>query len=85
MIRFSGGTMEIHPIISMLDKKDLERYVDSCKSDLWVFLENLGLNNALTLQVIEEVRTTILINDTSLFLKPSDISISYHCSKDRLN
>lgn len=77
--------MEIHPIISMLDKKDLERYVDSCKCDLWDFLENLGLSNALTLQVIEEVRTTLLINDTSLFLKPSDISISYQSSKDRLN
>lgn len=81
--------MELHPIISMLDKKDLERYMDSCKSDLWDFLENLGLSNALTLQLLEEVRTALLINDTSLYLKPSDISVSYqpsyHPSKERLN
>ena len=77
--------MELHPIISMLDKKDLERYMDSCKSDLWDFLENLGLSNALTLQVLEEVRTALLIKETSLYLKPSDISISYQPSKERLN
>lgn len=81
--------MELHPIISMLDKKDLERYIDSCKSDLWDFLENLGLSNALTLQLLEEVRTALLINDTSLYLKPSDISVSYkpssQPSKERLN
>lgn len=69
----------------MLDKKDLERYMNSCKSDLWDFLENLGLSNAQTLRVLEEVRTTLLINDTSLYLNPSDISISYQPSKERLN
>jgi hypothetical protein len=77
--------MELHPIISMLDKKNLERYVDSCKIDLWDFLENLGLSNALALRVLEEVRTALLIDDDSLYLKPSDISISYQHSKDRLN
>lgn len=77
--------MELHPIISMLDKKELERYMDSCKSDLWDLLENFGLSNALTLRVLEEVRIAILINDTSLHLKPSNISISYQHSKERLN
>jgi hypothetical protein len=77
--------MELHPIISMLDKKDLERYMDSCKHDLWDFLENLGLSNAQTLRVLEEVRTVLLISDTSLHLKPSEISISYIPSKELLN
>lgn len=77
--------MELHPFISLLDKKDLDRYMNSCKNDLWDFLENLGLSNALTLQVLEEVRTSLLINDTSLYLKPSDISISYQNSKEQLN
>ncbi len=77
--------MELHPIISVLDKKDLERYLDSCKSDLWDLLEDFGLSNALTLKVLEEVRTTLLINDTFLHLKPSDISISFQPSKERLN
>jgi hypothetical protein len=77
--------MELHPFISVLDKKDLERYMNSCKNDLWDFLEDFGLSNTLTLRVLEEVRTALLTNDTSLFLKPSDISISYQTSKERLN
>jgi hypothetical protein len=77
--------MELHPFISVLDKKDLERYMNSCKNDLWDFLEDFGLSNTLTLRMLEEVRTALLTNDTSLFLKPSDISISYQTSKERLN
>ncbi len=77
--------MELHPFISLLDKKDLERYMNVCKNDLWDFLENLGLDNTLTLQMLEEIRTALLINDTFLFLKPSDISISYQTSNERLN
>jgi hypothetical protein len=77
--------MELHPFISVLNKEDLERYMNSCKNDLWDFLEDFGLSNTLTLRVLEEVRTALLINDTSLFLKPSDISISYQTSKERLN
>jgi len=77
--------MELHPFISVLNKEDLERYMNSCKNDLWDFLEDFGLGNTLTLRVLEEVRTALLINDTSLFLKPSDISISYQTSKERLN
>lgn len=77
--------MELHPFISLLDKKDLDRYMNSCKNDLWDFLENLGLSNALTLQMLEEVRTSLLIHDTTLYLKPSDISISYQISKEQLN
>jgi hypothetical protein len=77
--------MEIHPFISLLDKKDLERYLNSCKNDLWNYLENLGLSDALTLEVLEEVRAALLINDTFLSLKPSDISISYQASNERLN
>jgi hypothetical protein len=77
--------MELHPFISVLDKKDLERYMNSCKNDLWDFLEDFGLSNTLTLRVLEEVRTALLTNDTSLFLKPSDISISYQTSKERFN
>jgi hypothetical protein len=83
--KFSGGTMELHPFISLLDKKDLERYLNSCKNDLWNYLENLGLSDTLTLQVLEEVRAALLINDTFLSLKPSDISISYQTSNERLN
>jgi hypothetical protein len=68
--------MELHPFLSQLDKKDLERYMNACKDDLWDFLENFGLSDALVLQVLEDVRSSILKNDTFLFLRPSDISDS---------
>lgn len=77
--------MELHPFLSQLDKKDLERYVNACKDDLWDFLENLGLSDALTLQVLEDVRTAILKNDTFLFLRPSNASTSFKASSERLN
>ena len=66
--------MELHPFLSQLEQKDLERYMNACKEELWDFLENLGLSDALTLQVLEDVRASLLKNCNSLFLKPSDIS-----------
>ena len=68
--------MELHPFLSQLDKKDLERYVNACKDDLWDFLENLGLSDALALQVLEDVRVSLRKNDALLFLSPSDITDS---------
>lgn len=65
--------MELHPFLSQLEQKDLERYMNACKDELWDFLENLGLSDALTLQVLEDVRTSLLKNCNSLFLSPSDI------------
>lgn len=65
--------MELHPFLSQLDKKDLERYMNACKDDLWDFLENLGLNDAQVLQVLEDVRTSILKNDTFLFLRSAEV------------
>ena len=35
--------MELHPLLSQLDKKDRERYMIACKNDLIDFLEDLGL------------------------------------------
>lgn len=77
--------MEMHPFLSQLDKKDLERYMNACKDDLIDFLENFGLSDALTLQVLEDVRTALLKNDTFLFLRPSDVSTSFQASSERLN
>lgn len=65
--------MELHPFLSQLDKKDLERYMNACKDDLWDFLENLGLNDAQVLQVLEDVRASILKNDTFLFLRSVEV------------
>jgi hypothetical protein len=66
--------MELHPFLSQLEKKDLERYMNACKDDLWDFLDNLGLSDALVLQVLENVRSSLLKNDTLIFSNPSDIS-----------
>lgn len=66
--------MELHPLLTQLDKRDLEQYMNECKDDLWDFLENLGLSDTLTLQVLDDVRAAILRNDTFLFLRPSDTS-----------
>jgi hypothetical protein len=65
--------MELHPFLSQLDNRDLERYMNACKDELWDFLENLGLSDALALQVLEDVRASLLKNDSSLFLSPSEI------------
>jgi len=51
--------MELHPLLSRLEKNDLELYVNACKDDLIDFLEDLGLSNTLALQVLEDVRTSI--------------------------
>jgi hypothetical protein len=51
--------MELHPLLSQLDNTDLERYMNACKEDLINFLEDLGLNNNLALQVLEDVRASI--------------------------
>ena len=56
--------MELHPLLSKLDKKDRERYVIACKNDLIDFLEDLGLSNGLALQVLEDVRTSLLNNNS---------------------
>ncbi len=74
----------MHPFLSQLDKKDLERYMNACKDDLWDFLENFGLSDDLTLQVLEDVRTALLKNDTFLFLRPSDVSTSFQATTGRL-
>lgn len=60
--------MELHPLLSQLDKKDFERYVTACKYDLMDLLEDLGLNDTLALQILEDVRSSLLINDAILFL-----------------
>jgi len=52
--------MEIHPQLYQLDKKDFERYMNACKDDLIDFLEDLGLSNTHALQVLEEVRESLL-------------------------
>jgi hypothetical protein len=77
--------MELHPFLSQLDKRDLERYMNACKDDLWDFLENFGLSDALTLQVLEDVRTALMKNDTFLFLRPSNASTSLQAPTERLN
>ena len=76
--------MELHPFLSQLDKKDLERYVNACKDDLWDFIENLGLSNALALQVLDDVRASLQKRDTFVFVKSSDISTSCQASTKRL-
>jgi hypothetical protein len=55
----SGGTMELHPLLSRLEKTDLEQYMDACKADVMNFLEELGLSDTLALQVLEDVRASI--------------------------
>jgi hypothetical protein len=52
--------MELNPQLSQLDKKDFERYMNACKADLIDFLEDLGLNNTHALQVLEDVRESLL-------------------------
>jgi DNA polymerase III alpha subunit (gram-positive type) len=51
--------MELHPLLSRLEKTDLERYMNACKDDLINFLDDLGLSNTLALQVLEDVRASI--------------------------
>ena len=51
--------MELHPLLSQLDMKDFERYVTACKDDLLNFLLDLGLNNAQTLQILEDIRNSL--------------------------
>lgn len=51
--------MELHPLLSQLDKSDLDRYMNACKEDLIDFLEDLGLNNALALKVLEDVQASL--------------------------
>jgi hypothetical protein len=51
--------MELHPLLSQLDKTDLERYMNACKDDLIDFLEDLGLINNLAVQVLEDVRASL--------------------------
>ena len=51
--------MELHPLLSQLEKTDLERYMNACKEDLIDFLEDLGLSNTLALRVLEDVRSSI--------------------------
>ncbi len=55
--------MELHPLLSQLDKNDLERYVDACKNYLMGFLEELCLSDDLALQVLEGARTDLLNSD----------------------
>jgi hypothetical protein len=56
---FIGGTMELHPLLSQLDLENIERYMNACKADLIDFLEDLGLNNALALQVLIDVQASL--------------------------
>ena len=51
--------MELHPLLSRLEKTDLERYVNAYKDDMINFLEDLGLSNTLALKVLEDVRASI--------------------------
>lgn len=77
--------MELHPFLSQLDKKDLDRYMNACKDDLWDFLENLGLSDALALQVLEDVRASLLKNETFLFLRPSTSGLPNGATTEKLN
>jgi hypothetical protein len=77
--------MELHPLLSQLDKKDFERYMTACKEDLIVLLEDLGLNNDLALQVLVDVGASLLNNDTFLLLRPFDVSTSFRASTERFN
>ncbi|MGE5465526.1 MAG: hypothetical protein ACM3QR_00455 [Syntrophothermus sp.] len=51
-----GDNIELHHLLSELDSKDFEKYLNACKEDLKDFLEDLGLNNTQTLQLLEDVR-----------------------------
>ena len=54
--KLSGGTMELHPLLSQLEETDLERYMNACKEDVMNFLDDFGLSNTLALQVLGDVR-----------------------------
>jgi hypothetical protein len=58
-INYQVVLMELHPLLSQLDKTDLDRYMNACKEDLIDFLEDLGLNNALALKVLEDVQASL--------------------------
>ena len=47
--------MELHPLLSQLEKMDLERYMNACQEDVMNFLDELGLSNTLALQVLEDI------------------------------
>ena len=64
--------MELHPLLSQLDSTDLERYTSECKGKLVDFLKDLGLSDALALQVLDEVWACILRNNSFIFLQYSD-------------
>jgi hypothetical protein len=51
--------MELHPQLSQLSIKDFERYMNACKDDLKDFLEDLGLNIAQALQLLEDVHVSL--------------------------
>jgi len=54
--------MELNPLLSRLEKTDLERYMSACKDDLIDFLEDLGLSNTLALRVLDDVRNSISVS-----------------------
>lgn len=60
--------MELHPLLSRLEKTDLEQYMDACKADVMNFLEELGLSDTLALQVLEDVSFNILKNIIFAFM-----------------
>ena len=62
--------MELHPLLSQLDKKDLEQYMAACKDDIMNLLRDLGLNNDLAMQVLVDVGTALLDNNTFLLSRP---------------
>ena len=77
--------MELHPLLSQLQKKDFEQYITACKEDLIVLLEDFGLNDDLALQVLVDVGASLLNNDTFLLLRPFDVSTSFLASAERVN
>jgi hypothetical protein len=64
--------MELHPLISHLDKKDFERHINECKINLLDFLEDLGLSEDLTLHVFDSVWVQVLIDNSYIFMEHSD-------------
>ncbi len=64
--------MELHPLVSQLDKKDLEKHINECKINLLDFLEDFGLTEDLTLHVLDSVWVQVLKDSSYIFMEHSE-------------
>ena len=64
--------MELHPLVSQLDKKELEKHINECKANLLDFLEDLSLSEDLTLNVLDSVWLQVLKDNSYIFMEHSD-------------